>query len=169
VQRPRRGTHVIECAVVYPITFFLVLATFIGGMGIFRYQEIAYLTREAARYASTHGGQYAKEFNQQIVGGTLPTVSKSYIVNNVVDPQVTWMDTTKLNVNITFNTPNGSYDWDDVADNGGRWPNTGAVISGTSYSVTDTVVVVVSYDWYPEMFLAGPITLSSKSVMPMSY
>src|SRR5579859_1319392 len=57
----RPGTHAIECAVVYPITFAIILATIVGGLGIFRYQNMAFLSREASRYCATHGAQYVKE------------------------------------------------------------------------------------------------------------
>jgi hypothetical protein len=33
----------------------------------------------------------------------------------------------------------------------------------------NTVSVTVSYTWMPEMYLAGPITLTSTSTMPMSF
>ena len=35
-------------------------------MGVFRYQEVATLAREGARYASTHGYQYRKDAGQAI-------------------------------------------------------------------------------------------------------
>ena len=57
----RTGASVVEGAFVYPITFLLLLAIMVGGLGIFRFQEVAHLAREAARYASTHGGQYQAE------------------------------------------------------------------------------------------------------------
>jgi hypothetical protein len=68
-----------------------------------------------------------------------------------------------------FNTATGSYDWDDTTNNGNRWPNTPQTIGGTTYSVTNTVSVSVSYTWIPEGYLVGPITLTATSVMPMSY
>jgi len=58
--RRRLGATILECAIVYPITFFLIFGLLVGGMGIFRYQEVAHLARECARFAATHGGLYAK-------------------------------------------------------------------------------------------------------------
>jgi len=55
----RQGAHDVEFAVVAPATFILLLGIVVGGMGVFRYQEVAHLAREATRYASTHGGQYS--------------------------------------------------------------------------------------------------------------
>src|SRR6266404_7733612 len=54
----RPGATVVEFAVVAPVTFLLILGLIVGGLGVFRYQEVAHLAREATRYASTHGGQY---------------------------------------------------------------------------------------------------------------
>jgi Flp pilus assembly protein TadG len=165
----RRAATAVEFAMVAPVAFFLILATFIGGMGVFRYQEIASMAREAARYASTHGGMYAQENNQAIVNGTMPNVNKSYIVNNVVLPNGVAMDSTQVATSINFNTSNGSFDWDDTTNNGQRWPYSLQTINGTTYSETNTVSVTVSYTWFPEGLLVGPFTLSSTSVMPMSY
>src|SRR5262245_36171193 len=59
--RSCRGATVVECAVVYPVTFLLLLGLVIGALGIFRYQEVASLARAGARYASTHGAAYRKD------------------------------------------------------------------------------------------------------------
>src|SRR5262249_36570425 len=70
--KPRSGTHAIECAVVYPFTFAIILATIVGGLGIYRYQQMAFLSREISRYCATHGGSYIKE-NQNSSHPTSPT------------------------------------------------------------------------------------------------
>jgi Flp pilus assembly protein TadG len=167
----RRGAHLVECAIVLPVTFFLILAIMVGGLGVFRYQELASLSREAARYAATHGGQYQKENNQAILAGTLPNVTKAYIINNTVLPKAYWLDHGQLQVSIQFNNPNGSFDWDDTANNGQRWPFTIQDVdgNGTKDSVTNTVSVKITYNYYPELRIWGPYTLTSTSVMPMSY
>src|SRR2546423_846727 len=64
VNQARRGITVIECAVVYPVTFLLLLGLVIGSMGIFRYQEAAAWPRAGARYASPHGNAYRKDTGQ---------------------------------------------------------------------------------------------------------
>ena len=58
---PRPATAAVEAALVFPLVFFLLLALVVGAMGVFRYQEVATLAREAARYASTHGRQYRQD------------------------------------------------------------------------------------------------------------
>jgi Flp pilus assembly protein TadG len=165
----RSGASAVEFAVTVPIVLFLLLATFIGGMGVFRYQEVASMAREAARFASTHGGNYAQENNQAILKGTLPNATKSYIVNSVVLPLAVSMDKSQVTVAINFNTSSGTFDWDDTAGNGMRWPYSAKIVNGTTYSETNTVSVTVSYKWVPEGYLSGPITLSATSVMPVSY
>jgi Flp pilus assembly protein TadG len=177
VRTPRRGAHIIECAIVYPIVFFLILSTFIGGMGVFRYQQLANAAREATRFASTHGGQYAQENSAAIAAGTLPTVDKKYIINNIINPKIFLMDTSQITTTININTPGATsvqvYDWDKTDNypdgNQGRQTHVATDISGTTYTVTNTVQVTVSYNWMPEWFLTGPINLTSTSVMPMSY
>jgi hypothetical protein len=60
---PHPGTSLPEFAVVAGVTCLLLLGLIAGGLGVFRYQEVAALAREAARYASTHGNQYRKDAN----------------------------------------------------------------------------------------------------------
>jgi Flp pilus assembly protein TadG len=170
VKRPqakRRGAHAVECAIVLPVVIFLILFILVGGLGVFRYQEMASLSREAARFASTHGGQYLKENIQGIQSGTLPNPTKAYIINNTVLPKAYWLDPSQLQVSIKFNTPSGSFDWDDTASNGYRWPQT--IVTGQQTSIVNTVSVTVTYAYTPELSIWGPYTLTSTSVMPMSY
>src|SRR5262249_3867479 len=63
---PRSGVTLVECAIVYPLLFFLLLGLMIGGMGIYRYQEVAALARSGARYASTHGAQFRKDTSEGV-------------------------------------------------------------------------------------------------------
>jgi Flp pilus assembly protein TadG len=159
----RHGAATVESAVVYGVLFLLTIGLIVGGMGVFRYQETATLAREAARFASVHGGQYAKE------NPTQPVVDKDYIVTNVVQGNAFSMDTSKLQVQITLNTNSGSYDWDNTASTDNRWPKSYFVSGGQVVSMHNTVTVTVSYTWMPEAFLVGPFTLTSTSVLPMSY
>ena len=62
----RRGTTSIEFAITCPIVFFLVFAIIVGGMGVFRYQEVAAMAREGARWACVHGGEYAEDTGQPV-------------------------------------------------------------------------------------------------------
>jgi len=50
----RRGAPLVECAFIIPLTFLLVAGLVVCAMGVFRYQQMAHLAREAARYAAVH-------------------------------------------------------------------------------------------------------------------
>ena len=145
--RPRRrGFAAAESVVVLPTLIFLILATVVGGYGIFRYQQIAMLAREGARYASVHGGQY-----QQETGNAAATPQDVY--NNAIVPFATSLDLTQLTYSVTWNTSNMPYSVSNDYEN----------------PTGNTVTVTVNYKWFPEVYLVGPITLSSTSTVPMSY
>jgi Flp pilus assembly protein TadG len=146
-QQRRSGATLVECAIVYPITLLFVLGLIIGAMGIFRYQEMASLARETARYAAVHGTQYALD-----AGVTAPTPDQ--IFQAVVPPRAAGLDLTKLSYNITYNTNNA--------------PAHIVVQNGDVTPFTNTVTVTLTYQWLPEAFLGG-VTLSSTAQIPMSY
>jgi Flp pilus assembly protein TadG len=144
--RNRRGVASLEMAVVMPVFFLLLMCLIIGGMGVFRYQEVAMLARQGARYASTHGYQYRQDAGLPI--GTTSDWTTD-ITNNGVLPYVVELDSSSLTVTATWpgviNQPN----------NPDNWP-------GSKVDVT------VSYQWTPAWFGIGPITLSSTSSMPIT-
>jgi Flp pilus assembly protein TadG len=144
----RSGATAVECAFVYPAVFLLILGLLVGAAGIFLYSQLASLSREAARYASVHGGQYAREMKV-----TAPAPADIY--NDVVLPRAVGFDTSRLNYSITYNTSNMPY-------------HTTLDASNNVIPVQNTVTVTLTYQWVPEAFLGG-VTLSSTSVMPMSY
>jgi Flp pilus assembly protein TadG len=148
VLQRRSGATLVECAFIYPVLFLLVLALLVGAAGIFRYSQLASLTREAARYASVHGGQYAQELKV-----TAPAPADIY--NNAVLPMAVSFDTSQLNYSITYNTSS--------------WPyHTTLDANNNVVPIQNTVTVTLTYQWVPELFLGG-VTLSSTSVMPMCY
>jgi Flp pilus assembly protein TadG len=168
-QNRRWGTHIVECALVYPVLFLLLVGLVVGGAGVHRYQQVSHLAREAARFASVHGGQYMQESAALIQQGTLPNVNDAYITTNLVQANAAGMDPSQLTVSINFNMSSGSYDWDNLSQNANRWPYSSRTIGTTTYSETNTVSVTVTYVWWPEAYFVGPITLTSTSVMPMCY
>jgi Flp pilus assembly protein TadG len=149
LRSPRRsGTTLVECAVVYPIVLYFMLAVVVGGLGVFRYQELATLAREAARYAAVHGTQYAKE-----AATTAPTTTE--IFDNSIANREVGLDLSQLTYTITYNTSNRPY-------------HTRVDSNGNIVAVQNTVQVTLTYHWIPEALLGG-VTLTSTSVMPMSY
>jgi Flp pilus assembly protein TadG len=171
----RRGVTVVECAVIYPIVFLLLLGLLIGGMGVFRYQEVASQARAAARYASTHGAQYRKDSGQSTgtpgtASGTSngllwyqanPTNSSGSdtswtgdIFDTVIRPNLVALDPQNLTCQIGWppvKSPSGAV----VQNQPDNWPGS-------------TVTVTVSYQWLPDLYFIGPITLTSTSTMPIT-
>jgi Flp pilus assembly protein TadG len=139
----------VEAAIVLPILFLFIMGLVVIGLGVFRYQQVAALAREGARYASVHGAQYAQES-----GNAAATPSDVY--NNAILPQAVGLNPSNLSYNVTWN-----------ANNAPTRANASSSPPGTP--LVNTVTVSVTYSWMPEMFLAGPINLSSTAVMPMSY
>jgi Flp pilus assembly protein TadG len=153
----RRGAMTVEAALVLPVMVFLLLALVVGGMGVFRYQQVACLAREAARYASVHGSLY-----QQATDNNSPTEQE--IVQNAVQPMAIGMDTTKITAQIEWIS---GLTGDAVAwDSSKKTPRS---LTNTNQAVTNSVRIRISYVWSPGVLLPGSITLTSTSVMPMSF
>jgi Flp pilus assembly protein TadG len=141
----RRGASLVEFALVGPLTLLIILGLLVAGMGIFRYQQVASLAREGARWASVHGGQYAHE--HATAAATSDSVRKEAIL-----PRAVALDHGQLTCTVTWN--------------GGNWPN--HAVSDNGRAKSDTVSVTVTYRWLPEWRFGG-ITLTSTSVMPIHY
>jgi Flp pilus assembly protein TadG len=155
--RPRRGALAAEAAVVYPVMIFLLLLLVVGGLGVFRYQQVAGLAREAARWASVRGGDYQKD-----TGQTSPT--QDQIRQQAVLPLAAGMDPQNLSVQVQWvNGVTGqAVDWDASS----KAPTTQ---TAGGDAVTNTVRVTVTYQWSPTVALIGPLNLKSVSEMPISF
>ena len=142
----RRGVTTVEFAICCPIVFFFLFATIVGCLGVFRYQQTAELAREAARWASVHGGQYKDE-----TGNAAATALDVY--TNAIQPSASLMNLSKLSYAVTWNTSNMPLD------------------ASASYETPhgNTVSVTVTYQWFPEMYLIGPFSLTSTSTAQMIY
>jgi Flp pilus assembly protein TadG len=137
----------VESALVFPILFLMMFGIVIAGMGVFRYQEMASLARRAARYASVHGTQYARETGN-------PAATPDAIYQNAIKPYAFSLDLSRLTYSVSYNTDNS--------------PSTPTIKNGNVVSVGNTVTVTIRYAWVPEALLGG-MTLTSTSVLPMSY
>jgi Flp pilus assembly protein TadG len=167
----RRGVTIVECAVVYPAVFILLLGLVVGGMGVFRYQEVSSLARSAVRYASTHGAQYRKDANLGTgsAGSSSPTAGNGLFWYNTDPKQADGTDTTWTGdiydksvrpnlVALDVNSLSFKCGWPPVinqVDKADNWP-------GSRVSVT------VSYQWLPEIFIVGPFNLTSTASMPIT-
>ena len=144
--RRRPGTTVLECALVLPVVFFLMLGLAVGATAVFRYQEVATLAREGARYASTHGYQYRKDSGLPL--GTKDDWQKD-VIENGIKPKVLMADPAALRVTVS---------WPDVINQPGKpdnWPGS-------------RVDVTVSYQWTPPILWTGPLVMTNKSSMPIT-
>jgi Flp pilus assembly protein TadG len=148
LHRPSRpAATTVEFAVVGPLTLMLLMGLLVGGMGVFRYQQVAFLSREASRWAAVHGAQYAQETGQ-------PAATADDVYQKAVLPRATAIDPSRLGGSVTWNSSNAQYRT--------------ITVNGVDKKVANTVSVTVSYQWIPEYFWGG-ITLTSTSVAPMSY
>ena len=110
----RRGATLVEAAIIYPIAVLLTVGLMIFGMGVSRYNQVAGLAREGARWASVHGAQYASDHPSGIsVSGTS---IKDYLVTN----KMAAMDSDALTVTAAWSPSNAkggevtvtvSYNW----------------------------------------------------------
>ena len=152
----RAGAVVLEAAVVYPVLLFLLLAMIVGGLGVFRYQQVALFAREAARFASVHGEGWRQESGQ-------PSPTRQQIADGIVVPLAVGMDTRLLSVQVQWIDPvNGKVeDWDQSV-------KAVTTLTPSDRPLTNKVRVTVRYQWFPEVFLAGPIVLTGISEVPMA-
>lgn len=142
----RRAATLVECAIIMPVTLAILMMIMVGSMGVFRYQEVASLAREGARYASTHG--YQHRLDSGLSSGTQEEWAAE-IYQNAIRPKLIGLDPSRLSYTVT---------WPDVVNQPGKpdnWPGS-------------KVDVRVSYQWMPEWGIVGPITLSSNSSMPIT-
>jgi len=147
VHHRRRGTTTVEFAITCPIAFFVIFAIIVGGLGVFRYQQVASAAREGARWASVHGGQYAEETNK-------PAATPADIYTNAILPAAGALDPSNLTYEVTWDKSNMPLE----------------VVGGNYEKPTgNTVTVTVNYQWFPEMYLIGPYALTSTSTAQMAY
>jgi Flp pilus assembly protein TadG len=146
LRNQRRGTTAVEFAFVCPIVFFILLAIMLGAMGVFRYQQVASLAREGARWACIRGGQYEKE-----TGNSAATPED--VFETVILPGATALKPEHLSYEVTWDQSNMPLQvTDDVQEPFGN-----------------TVTVTVSYEWRPGLLSIGPFTLTSSSTSKMIY
>ena len=152
-RRSRKGAVSVEFAVVGSMTLLLLIGFAVLSLGVYRYQQVAYLARVGARYASTHGAQYRAD--NQLAEGDSDTWEQD-IQDNGILPQSSALDPSKLNVSATWS----------AGDN-----EANAATSASNFTLTadNAVTVTVTYQWVPEGYLANPITFTSSSTMPMAY
>jgi Flp pilus assembly protein TadG len=145
-KRQRRGATTVELAITCPIAFFLIFATIVGGLGVFRYQQVASLAREGARWASVHGSEYEEDTGN-------PAATAEDVFTNAIQPMAIALDPDQLTYSVTWDVSNDPL----------------TVHSDYETPRGNTVSVRVNYQWFPELYLVGPYTLTSTSTAQMVY
>jgi hypothetical protein len=129
----------------------------VGGVGVFRHQQVTCLATEAARYASVRGGDYEKDAPR-----SSPTVEQ--IVAAAVRPKATGIPPGDLTVSIEWidrGAGGRTLDWDAAPK------DVRSITAGGEY-VSNAVRVTVTYRWTPGAFF-GPTDLTAVCVLPMAY
>jgi Flp pilus assembly protein TadG len=145
--RRRTGAILVENGFVLIITILMSLGLVVVGLGVSRYQQVAALAREAARWASVHGGQFAQDTGQS---AATPSSVKSQVIpaySAGLDPNFI------TNFTVT---------WDDPSEMPTYFDSTNKVWKSNAVHVT------ITYQWVPEAFFGG-VTMTSTSEMPMAY
>lgn len=144
----RRGTILVESAMVYPVLFLIMLGVIVLGTTVFRYQQVAHVAREAARWASVHGLKYSQDTGK-------PAATATDVYTNAIAPQAVAMGVSNLSYSVTWDTSNAQTRTIVVGS--------GAVLR----TVSNNVSVTVTYTWNTGFF--GTIPVSSTSVTPMQF
>jgi Flp pilus assembly protein TadG len=139
----RRGVAALEAAIVYSVVLFLTLAVIIVGLGVFRYSQLAYLAREGARWASVRGSQYATELGKK--------AATTQDIQNYIMGKAAGLNASALQIQVSWNQNNAQ-----------------TYTNSNGQPIQNTISVTVTYQWVPEAYFSG-VTLSSTSVVPMSY
>jgi Flp pilus assembly protein TadG len=154
----RTGSVLIEAALIYPVLFLILLGIILLGIGVFRYQQVSHISREASRWASVHGSQYATDNN------TTPATAQD-VYTHAIAPQAAGMQLTGISYSVTWNTDAGGNPLTSPTQTVlSTDPVTGAPVY---VSVSNTVTVTVTYGWNTGLF--GVIPVSCTSVNTISY
>ncbi|MEQ1906717.1 MAG: TadE/TadG family type IV pilus assembly protein [Pirellulaceae bacterium] len=95
MRNSRRGATAVEFAIVLPIVLLLLIGLCVIQLGTFRYNQIASLAQESARWASVHGKEFANQFDSAIA-------TKEDIFNQVIQPRAKGLDLSKLEYDIVW-------------------------------------------------------------------
>jgi Flp pilus assembly protein TadG len=144
----------VETAIILSLLCLFMFGVVIGGMGVFYYQSVSLLAREAARYASVHGTNYQTDTGNG-------SVTSANIYNAAIVPMATGLNLGNVTYSITYNGAS-SGSWDSSV-------HLVQYVGGAGGAPkTATVSVTVTYQWTAAMYF-GTINLNSTSTMPMMY
>lgn len=148
-KRPlRKAATMIEVAIIIPLMILLIAIAVDVVSGVYRYHQVATLSRMGARYASVHAGQYEEETGN-------PVVTETALKANVVLPHSVGLKPELLTVALSWLPDGNAYPW--------------VISSNTGTSRDNMVRVVVTYQWHPIFFFGASLNLSSTSEVAISY
>ncbi len=152
----RRAALAVETAVVLPVMLFLVLMLIVGGIGVFRNQQVACLAREGTRWTSVRGSLWQFE-----TGQTSPTQQE--ILQHAVLPLAVGMDPSKITIQAEWidGQTGAATPWDSSR-------KSPLSVAKSNQGVTDRIRITVRYEWSPGVLWPGTINMSSVSEVPMS-
>jgi Flp pilus assembly protein TadG len=157
----RRGATLVEAAVVFPVAILMTLGMVIVGLGVARYQQVARLARQGARYAAVHGSNFQTELNPNGQAG-LPFKATEADLRAYIVGLSAGLDTsaTVLTVEVTTRQGAGWVAWN--TNSASTYTN------GSGQTRKNTVRVKVTYQWSPEAYW-GSVTLTSTAEVPMGF
>jgi Flp pilus assembly protein TadG len=94
-QSRQRGVVSVEAAIVLPVAFLMIIGMLVGAAGVFRYQQVAAVAREATRWASVHGATWSKDMNK-------PTTTAADVYNNAIKPNLVAMNLSDVTYSVTW-------------------------------------------------------------------
>jgi Flp pilus assembly protein TadG len=156
-QGQRRGALAVEGAIVYSVLLVLLLALIVGGIGVFRYQQVACMAREGARWASLHGADWQWD-------GNYKPSTQDQVLQQAVLPFAVGMDPSAVSIQVQF--------LDRASGSASGWDSVGHPINSrddVNNRVTNRVRVTVTYQWVPGALLTSPLYLTSSSEVTMWY
>ena len=93
----RRSVVAVESAIVLPVAIMVILGIVVGALAVATYQQVAAVAREAARYASVHGEEYAAtNLNNN------PAATEATVYTNAIEPRLINMKTDNLTYSVTW-------------------------------------------------------------------
>jgi Flp pilus assembly protein TadG len=110
LRKGRKGATLVELAIVLPLVVLMSIGLCVAELAVFRYQQVAYLAHESARWASVHGKNYA-------IRSKKPIATTDDILENVIEPKAVGLELNKLtpvlewNENFTAVSVTVSYEW----------------------------------------------------------
>jgi Flp pilus assembly protein TadG len=154
--RKRCAAVAVETAIVLPVFLFLLLALVVGGIGVFRYQQVGLLAREGTRWTSVRGSAW-----QLDTGQISPTEQE--ILQKAVLPMAVGMDVSKITIKAELidGQTSAATPWDSS-----RKSPLG--VAKSNQGVTNRIRITIYYEWVPGVLLPGSVFMSSLSELPMS-